>query len=492
MFLFPLAAGPKARFMEEVRSSVQEIHLPNGLKVLLVEKHDAPTFAYASVVGVGGVDEKTGYTGLAHMLEHMAFKGTPTVGTKDYKKEKKLHKRMDEVWGQVLRERWKGARADSAKLQQLEEEFRRLQEQASELVISNQFVEILERNGGVMVNANTGTDRTMYHYKLPSNRAELCFRLEGERLSHPVFREFYKERDVIMNERRLRMENSPYGRLMEELLGISYSAHPYGQATIGFASDIANFHRPRAYEFFRQYYVASNITFAFVGDLTREQVERFGRKYLMEIPRGERPGPVTTVEPEHAGQRRLIIEGPANPVLVMAWMVPAASDPASVGAEILFDLLGRGRTSRLHRRLVQQEHLAADVGAFTGLPGSLYPALGVVFVYLAAGQDPEDAERVVWEEIEKLKQEGPDEAEVARAKVRNKAGFIRMLREPAMLAASLAEADRLYGDWEEMFERFDRMEQITTADVHALARKLLERKGVVVAVYKKASDALER
>jgi predicted Zn-dependent peptidase len=298
--LLAIAAGvlpvAEAAPLEKLADSVQEFTLENGLRFLVVERHDAPVFSYTTIVDAGGVCEVTGVTGIAHMFEHMAFKGTETVGTTDYKKERKALVKVDAAWDAVIDERRKGFDTDSTRLAELVETYKKAREEAREFVVSNEFVTVLETNGARGVNAFTGTDMTGYLYSLPSNRLELWARMEADRLSHPVLREFYTERDVVRNERRSQ-ESSPIGRLFDNLLTTAFAAHPYGTGVIGHSSDIEAFHRRDALGFFEQYYVATNMTVALVGDVTVDEVKKLAKKYFSEVRGGPDPPPVVTVEP---------------------------------------------------------------------------------------------------------------------------------------------------------------------------------------------------
>jgi predicted Zn-dependent peptidase len=470
-----LLAGParpaRAALLQEVRDSVQEFTLENGLRFLVVERHEAPVFSYTTCVDAGGVCEIPGATGIAHMFEHMAFKGTESIGTTDYAAEKPALEAVDAAWGELRAERLKGADADSARLRQLETAFARAQEEAARFVVGNEFFGLLERNGAKDVNAFTATDATCYQYDIPSNRLELWARMEGDRLARPVMREFYKERDVVRNERRMRIESSAMGRFLESLMTAAFMAHPYAHGFSNFASDIEMFRRQDALEFFDRYYVASNMTVALVGDVDAREVQRLAEQYFGGVRRGPDPGPVTVVEPVHTAERRVLAEEDANPVVIIGWQGPAEADPDYAAAELLMQVLGGGRSSRLYGRLVKREQVATAAAAAIGLPGSKYPNLMITFAYIAADQDPARAEALIDEEVARLTEEGPTAAELQKVKTEYLAGQLRQLREPAQLALQLAMTDQARGDWRRLFEHLDRIQSVTAADLQRIARE---------------------
>src|SRR6185295_8662531 len=233
--------------------------LPNGLTVLMVERHQTPVVSTNLTYRVGGINEFNGSTGIAHLYEHMAFKGTKTLGTKDYEKEKPLLEELDrlnaEIEARIAKERnpARGAQ-ESPELQQLRKRFQEVQEQAGSWVVGNELSQLYQRHGGVGLNATTAKDLTRYTVALPSNRLPLWAAIEADRMTNPVFREFYKERAVVMEERRLLTEDSPHGLLYEGFVAAAFEAHPYGSPTIGWASDIQSLTPVATEAFFRTYY----------------------------------------------------------------------------------------------------------------------------------------------------------------------------------------------------------------------------------------------
>ena len=478
-----LTAG--AAPLEKLRDSVKEFTLKNGLHFIVVEKHDAPVFSFSTCVDAGGVCEVPGITGIAHMFEHMAFKGTKSIGTSDYRAELKAMAKTDAAWDAVTAERNKRFAADSTRLEGLETEFRRLVEEEAEFVLPNDYTRIIETEGARDLNAFTSTDMTCYFYSLPSNRTELWARMEGDRMTNPVLREFYKERDVVRNERRIGTESTPVGRLFEDILQTSFVAHPYGNGVIGHSSDIENFHRRDAWAFFDKHYVAKNMTIAVVGDITVEQVAKLAKKYFSDVSLGPDPAPIKTVEPVHRAEHRVIYEDDANSVLLIGWQCPASAHPDYAEIELLMEILGQGRSSRLNEALVKEEQILTQVQTGTGLPGQKYANLAVVFGFLAADRDPFEAEELVYEEIEYLIAEGPDEEEVEKVKAAYLARTMRQLRTPTQLALNLAITDQMEGDWRNLFTHLGDIEAVTAADIQRVASEYLTKERRTVGILKK-------
>src|SRR6266849_4896510 len=259
-----LAAQSLADLQKTFEKKVTEFTLPNGLHFIVIERHDAPVVSFHTYLNVGSVDDPGGQTGLAHMFEHMAFKGTPTIGTKNWVAEKQAMAAVEQVYDRLEAERGKGARADAKKVAALQAGLTAAIEKADSIVEENEYDRVVESNGGLDMNAGTGEDSTNYYYSFPSNRIELWFLLESSRFLQPVFREFYKERDVVAEERRMRVESSPQGKLFETLMASAFEAHPYRRPPAGWSSDIQNLRVRDAEQFYKTYYVPGNITIGIV------------------------------------------------------------------------------------------------------------------------------------------------------------------------------------------------------------------------------------
>src|ERR1700733_139385 len=293
MSVLPLAAQDLASY--EKRVTVKT--LPNGLTVVLWQRPEAPVFSFFTMVDAGSAQDPRNETGLAHMMEHMAFKGTPDIGTTDYAAEKVALAKVEEAYAAYEAERIKRVGQDPQELAQLKQSWQDAIKAADQYVNKNQFGKILESHGGVGVNAFTNYDETAYMYSLPSNQLELWAALESDRMQHPVMREFYKERSVVMEERRMRTDSRPTGRLVEQFLGTAFMANPYHRPTIGYASDLDSFSATDAEEFFHRYYVPSNMVIGLVGDLNPDEAFPIIERYFGQISTSPKPTELTTTEP---------------------------------------------------------------------------------------------------------------------------------------------------------------------------------------------------
>jgi predicted Zn-dependent peptidase len=482
--MLAIPAGPAHAGYEDLAGDVQEIVLDNGLKILLLERHDVPVFSFWTYVGVGGVDEEVGKSGLAHMFEHMAFKGTLELGSLDIKRELKALDALEEAYAQLQSERLKGDAADAARLATLESRFDALEAEADGLVDTNAFGKLVEAHGGVGMNAMTSWDATQYFYSMPSNKLELWCLLESDRFVNPVLREFYKEKNVILEERNMRTESQPQGRLFEEWVCAAYLGHPYGRPVIGHRTDIELWSRRDAEEFYKRHYGARNLVIAVVGDVYRADMERLAKKYFAQIPAGTDPQPVRTVEPEQLGERRVVIEESTQPFLFIGYHIPAKrhADRPAIGA--LASILGQGRASRLNERLVKADKLALFSGAFEGLPGDRYPALLTLIAVPNKDIPVEEVEAAVYAEAARIVAEGVTEAELAGYKTRARAEFIQGLDGNQGMAGQLCWAEMILGDWRELFKQLDAIDAVTSADVQRVAGEIFRTSNRTVGVIK--------
>jgi predicted Zn-dependent peptidase len=471
LFLLVVVAAPVGgQSLAEFEESVTEHSLANGMEFIIVERHEVPVVSFYVHADVGGVEEQVGQTGLAHMFEHMAFKGTSRIGTKDFEKEKAALAKVDQAYAAWQVERHKRGQADPEKLKQLEAAFREAQKEADQYVESNEFAQAVEENGGVGLNAGTGYDSTVYLFNLPSNKLELWFSLESARFIDPVLREFYKERDVVIEERRLRVESQPVGNLVEEFLSVAYKSHPYGRALGGWRSDLENFTRQQAKQFFRAYYVPSNLTAVIVGDVDPQETIRLAEIYFGRIPAGTPPQPVWTEEPPQQGERRTVVHAQAQPFLLIGYHKPDVRHPDDAVFNAVQDILAGGRTSRLYRSLVQDKKMAAVASGFPGFPGQKYPNLFVFFAVAAPGHTNEENEEAMLAEIDRLKTELVTEEELERVKRRARAQLVQQLDSNSGLAGQLASYQVQTGDWRNLFRRLEAIDKVTREDIQRVAQ----------------------
>ena len=485
-----LAAAPAiAQSLEEFEKTVTEFTLANGMHFIVVERHEVPIVAFQLYLDVGAVDENIGQGGVAHLFEHLAFKGTRTIGTKNYAREKKALEELDEAYLALEAERNKGERAGPTRLKRLEEAFRKAQEEAGGFVVTDEYMQIVERAGGVGLNASTSADATRYYLSLPSNKLELWFALESLRFLEPVVREFYKERDVVMEERRMRTESRPFGKLLEEFLAIAYKAHPYGQPVVGHRSELTRLRRSEAEEFFGRHYVASAMTAVIVGDVDPRQVRRLAEVYFGRLPERPRPEPLRTVEPPQEGERRVTVEVASQPYVLLGYHRPGVKHPDRATLDVISDILGGGRTSWLYKSLVKEKKIAVAARAATGFPGYKYPGLFLFFAVPSAGHTAEEVEKAMDEQIERIKKDKVPPELLERVKRRARAAVLRGLRSNRSLASALAMNRALLGDWRYLFRDLDAIEKVTAGDLQKAANQYFQRKNRAVGVILPSSRA---
>ena len=450
----------------EERTTVRT--LDNGWTFILVERPVAPVFSFATYADVGSAQEVAGITGLAHMFEHMAFKGTPTIGTRDWPAEREALERVEAAYQGYQEERL-SANPDPERLAELESAFERAQEEAGRYAQSDEFGRIVDQEGGVGLNAFTSADVTGYFYSLPANKVELFAFLESERFLHPVFRDFYKERDVVQEERRLSTESQPLGRLVEQFATTAFMAHPYQQPVIGYMSDLRALTMTDARRFFETYYVPANLVTVVVGDIDAGRLLPLLERYFGRIKKGPEPPPLRTVEPPQIAEKVVVLEDPAQPYYLEGYHKPAATHPDQPIFDAIDDILSNGRTSRLYRSLVRDLRIAVAVDSFSGYPGAKYPNLWAVLAIPAPGASNEEIQAAVRAEIERLKTEEVTAAELAKFKTRARASLLRSLDSNSGLAHALAEYQTIFGDWRELFRYIDRLEKVTGADIRRVA-----------------------
>jgi len=479
----------RAQDLAKFEQRMTEFALDNGLTFLVLERHEAPVVSFHTYADVGAVDEVRGITGMAHLFEHMAFKGTKTIGTRDYKTEAEAMAKIDEAFLALKAEQRKGERADKARLEQLRNAMKEAQEQAQEYLVHDEYEEVFSREGSAGFNAYTSQDATQYIVSLPSNKIELWMMMESDRFANPVLREFYKEREVVMEERRLSVESQPVGRLLEEFLAAAYKAHPYGDNVIGHMSDIATLTRAEAEAFFKKYYAPSNLTIAIVGDVDPDQIRELAEKYFGRIPSGPKPDPVETVEPPQLGERRVVVEDPAQPFVLIGYHKPDIHHADDAVFDALTDIVGMGRTSRLYKSLVKEKQIAVYASGFQGMPGYKYPSLFLFYAVPARGHTNEESEEAIDAEIERLKTELVTPEELAKAKTRARASLVRQLASNSGLASQLTFFHVLTGDWRNLFRQLDKIDKVTAEDIQRVAKEYFTAKNRTVGVTKTTAAA---
>jgi predicted Zn-dependent peptidase len=468
LLLATLAAAQDLASFEK-RTTVKK--LANGLTVVVSERPEAPVFSFFTHVDAGSVQDPMGQTGLAHMFEHMAFKGTESIGTTDYPAEKIALAKVETTYAAYLAERDKPIGRDDQKLKTLQQAWQGAIAEAQKYVKPNEFSQILESNGAEGLNAFTTEDETAYHYSLPENRLELWAYLESERFLQPVMREFYKERNVVIEERRMRTDSSPVGRLLEQFTTAAFQAHSYHRPTIGWMSDLNSFSATDAKHFFDEYYIPSNMVIAVVGDVKAAPALAIIEKYFGRLPARPTPDERTTTEPPQNSERRVVLEEASQPLYLEGYHRPDFRSDDDAVYDAIADLMSNGRTSRLYRTLVRDKKIASDSAGFTGLPGNKYPHLFAFYAFPLPGHKPEEMADAIHAEIERLKTEDISDEELKMIKTRAKANLIRGLANNEGLAFQLAIYQSRYGDWRQLFQSVDRIDKVSKADIRRVAKQ---------------------
>ncbi len=471
-------------FSQDLSSFSQKVTLhtlENGWTFIIVERSKAPVFAFMTRVNVGSAQEPSGVTGLAHMFEHMAFKGTPRLGTTNYEEEKKALKALEEAYQAYQSARF-APDTTPDEVKELAATFREAQKVAGQYVVKNEFGDIIEREGGVSLNAFTSADVTGYFYALPSNKVELFAYLESERFLHPVFREFYNERDVVMEERRLRTESRAIGRLIEQFVATAFTAHPYHHPVIGYASDIQSYTMTDAEQFYREHYVPSNMVTAIVGDVQAEKVIPLLEKYFGRIPKGPTPSPIRTVEPASIAEKTVVLKDPSQPFYLEGYHKPSVTHPDQPVFDAIDDILTNGRTSRFYRSLVRDKKIAVSTGSYGAYPGEKYPHLWVAYGVPARGVSNKTIQDALRAELQKISTVDVSDEELIKFRTRAKAGLVRALGSNLGLAMHLTDYHMLFGDWRELFRYIERLDTVTKSDIRRVASQTFRESNRVVAM----------
>lgn len=458
-------------YLEQVAQRISEFTLENGMKFIVMERRQAPVASFMLYAKVGAVNEPDGQTGVAHYLEHLAFKGTRRIGTSDYAAEKQLLDQMDVVFDQILAAE---AAGQPEKAENLKQELEALRVEATQYVEQNEYGSIVNQQGASGLNATTGAEATRYFYSLPSNKLELWMSLESERFLEPVFREFYEEKDVILEERRLRVDNSPVGKLIEVFLEEAFEVHPYRRPIIGYEPDLYAATRANVRQFFDAYYGPNNLIGVVVGDVDPDEVERMAEAYFGRFAARSLPAEVTIEEPEQTAERSFTLELASQPWYLEGYHRPSINHPDHPVFGLIEGILVNGRTSRLYKELVEDEQIALSVGSVNGFPGDQYPTMLLLYALTAPGLAPEAAAPFMQAQLERLMAEPVSEEELSRVKTQARAGLLRRLDSNSGMAALLADYEAKTGSWRNVFTELQAIEAVTPADIQRVAQETFQ------------------
>lgn len=409
------AIGGPAR----VHVQFQEVTLENGLRVQLVEDHSAPVIAVNVAYNVGSRNERKGLTGFAHLFEHMMFKGSRNVG-------------------------------------------------------DGEHFYLIFSSGGVM-NGTTNPDVTLYFETLPSNQLELALFLEADRMrSLEITREkLDNQRQAVQEERRLRLDNQPYGRSWERLGELLYQNFAYHHSTIGSMEDLNAASVEDVAQFFRIYYAPNNAVLSLVGDFEPRRALALIRQYFEDIPRQEPPPPVDLREPPQKEERRETMHDPLArmPLVQIAYQTPPGDAPDLQALEVLSSILTGGDSSRLYQSLTKEKELVASVGGY--VDERIGPGSFNVYAMVRTGKRVEDVEAAIYEQIERLIKEPIAAWELEKAKNTTRLGFLEGLRTAQARATALGTYTVMYGDPNLINTRLSQIEAVTPQDVQRVAKEYL-------------------
>ncbi len=472
-----LLAAP-ALAQDELAKNIHEYTLANGLRVIMVVRDFAPIIDFNLTFDVGGVDEPGGLGGVAHMVEHMAFKGTRSIGSYDVLAEQAALDELEIAASALKVARDAGATGEA--LASFERNFADAQAAAQEQASPNALDTLFTDNGAQGLNASTGYDRTSYTVSLPANRLELYARVYADVLTNPVFRSFYEERDVVREERRQRSEDSPDGVLYEAFLAEAFQKHPYGRPLIGAPEEIEGYTATAAQGIFDVFYHPNRAALVLVGDVEPERDIKVVRKYFDFVPRGPEVRADISAEPQQRAERRVSVPYAAEPQLVVGFHKPTYPERDAYALDVLDYMLGRGRTSRLYRELVTRQQLAADLSTSAATPGIRYANLFTIELQPRAPHTPKELETALYKELAKIPG-GVTDAELTRAKTLLRADVLRGFESGAGLAATLAYNELFAGGWEKLFDDLDTYDTVTAAAVEAAARRTFTPRNRTVA-----------
>jgi len=487
-------AKPAAPAARPNTPAVEEHVLGNGMRVLLVPRHLSPTVSCGWVAHVGSANERPGITGIAHLFEHMMFKGSHVIGTRDYALDARLIDEQEAVMEEMRAEvsKLRAARrrgeidditkpeAKTPRMRELEVRFDSLVAEQRRNMVKNEFDLVLQKNGASRINAFTNEDMTFYFYTLPANKLELYFWMEADRLKNRVFREFYSERDVVYEERRRSLESTPTGKFDESFNSVFWDSSPYSWETIGWPSDVANITLAQANEFYDRFYSPQNLTAVLVGDFEPKQALALAERYLGSIPRGQNPIPeMITTEIPSLAEKRFFGEAETNPSVEVRWhTVPSVHK--DVPALTVLETVLNGDTGRLRKNLVLGDGPATRARA--RLDDRKYEGMFEVDAEAREGRAPEDCERAIHAELDRIARDGVPADELQAAKNRFLTTTYRQLDGNFFLMIRYGFADGR-GDWRLADDMADRVQQVQAADVQRVVKQYFTKENRAVAIY---------
>jgi predicted Zn-dependent peptidase len=447
--LCALLFGTTLLYSNEFNLPVTYDTLPNGLRIIIVPDTNVAVVSCRLYYFVGSMYEGPGTTGLSHMYEHMMFKGTKRLGTSDYRSEVPIMKKIDSLENCITLRNNKNEFVNDSATTKIHEQVMQLLDKQRKFMKKDEIWELYQNNGGTQLNAWTADDMTAYIVTLPKNKIELFYWIESDRMKEPVLREFYSERDVVAEERRMRYDNRPIGTYWERLNALFYIAHPYRLPTIGWMSDIQSFTRQKMEDHVRRFYTPDNALLVLVGNIVPNDAVQNINRYFGKIPRASvAKQEVVTREPAPIGQTRFVMHAKAEPRIDMVFHTPGYPDSALYKLDIIEGIFS-GRSGRLFRRLVDKERLCTDAGAENN--SKLHNGEFIIWAELKNDTDPQKVENIIIDELKKVAVTRPTEKEIMRITNEIRMSFISGLKSLEGLSDRLAWFERL-GSWRYLFD----------------------------------------
>ncbi len=438
--------------------------LDNGLTIIMYKRGYAPVFSGIVSVRVGGSDEHVGKTGISHFFEHLAFKGTDKIGTRDYKKEKKLLNALEELS--------KKTDAGNKFSKAQKKEWDNIHQELKLLWNDEAFSKEYEKRGASGFNASTDKDITRYYVSFPKKELDFWAKMETERILSPVIRQFYEERDVILEERKMRFENSPEGKMYEKFLGVMFLNHPYRNPVIGFEEDIKHLVPLDIINFQKKYYIPSNMVVAVVGDVDFKKDFKILEKYFSKIPVGEKINRNVLKEPFQDGERRVNLNIKSNPSIYIAYHKPNYPHKDDLVLSLLSQLIAGSKISPLYKELVKDSKCASSIGIDEG-PGSAYPNY-LAFYITPNGKCSNDKIISIFDkEMEKIRTSNFSKDDLEIAIRRFLVSTVDVLNSNEDIAKMLAETKLLYGDYKAVLYWMKNLKKVSLKDLKKTMNRYL-------------------